>query len=195
MDTKPKKHRIFIALDLQPEAKEALALIQQKLKKSDIDCRWIKPANIHLTLNFLRYIDSDKIAQVKKALNSALSERVKFKAGFEGKIGFFPNEKHARIVWLDIDEGAEQIKQIQEAICRQLYKIGFKAERKEFVPHITLGRIKSSRNISRLVNKLNEVKLKNPVEFNIEGVYIYESILRRSGAQYGKIYECRLKNQ
>ena len=51
--------RTFIAIELPKEIKEYLARVQNKLKASGADVKWVEPANIHLTLKFLGEIDEN----------------------------------------------------------------------------------------------------------------------------------------
>jgi len=46
----PNSTRTFIAVEIEPSIQEQFKLIQENLKKLDIQVRWVKPNNIHLTL-------------------------------------------------------------------------------------------------------------------------------------------------
>jgi len=56
--------RVFIAIELPPEIKASLAQLQNQLKTSGADAKWVEPQNIHLTLKFLGEIEEQKLAQI-----------------------------------------------------------------------------------------------------------------------------------
>ncbi|MGA9822283.1 MAG: 2'-5' RNA ligase family protein, partial [Desulfobaccales bacterium] len=44
--------RAFLAIDLPESLRPGLATVQQELKMSQADVRWVPPGNIHITLKF-----------------------------------------------------------------------------------------------------------------------------------------------
>ena len=69
--------------------------------------------------------------------------------------GIFSNEKLIRVVWVGLED--EITKLLQEKICAA---IGFQKE-KEFVPHITLARVKHIPNELKkgFVEKIKQIKI------------------------------------
>jgi 2'-5' RNA ligase len=74
-----------------------------------------------------------------------------------------------------------------------LQRVGFELERRPFKPHLTLVRLKSSRNLSKLQQFLKleggEVSLGS---FGVQAIHLYQSILRPEGATYRKLATCAL---
>ncbi len=60
--------RTFIAIELPPEIKEAMAGVQAELRKSDADVGWVRPEGVHLTLKFLGDVEEKKVAELGDAL-------------------------------------------------------------------------------------------------------------------------------
>ena len=56
--------RIFIAIELPPNTKEALARLQERLKTAGADVKWVRPHNIHLTLKFLGEANEKKLDKI-----------------------------------------------------------------------------------------------------------------------------------
>lgn len=45
--------RTFIAIELPKNIRDSLEKLQEQLKKSEADVKWVAPDNMHLTLKFL----------------------------------------------------------------------------------------------------------------------------------------------
>ena len=61
------KIRIFIAIELNSGIQSKLMTVQEVLKKSEADVKWVKPENIHLTLKFLGHISESRLKDIFKA--------------------------------------------------------------------------------------------------------------------------------
>lgn len=60
--------RMFIAIELPEGTLELLAKIQNELKASGADVKWVEPQNIHLTLKFLGEVKEEKMEKIIHAL-------------------------------------------------------------------------------------------------------------------------------
>ena len=63
--------RTFIAIELEKEIRDTLFQIQEELKSVQADVKWIKTANIHLTLKFLGEVEEAN----KNSGNNSVPER------------------------------------------------------------------------------------------------------------------------
>ena len=53
--------RAFLAIELPEALRAGLAQVQEELKRSRADVRWVAPGNIHLTLKFFGNVPDDEI--------------------------------------------------------------------------------------------------------------------------------------
>ncbi len=88
--------RTFIAIDLPDSIKEKINSLQTKLKNCDPSAKWVRPANMHLTLKFLGEVEQEKIPQIKKILEKVAAKHRALNVALEA-FGFFPNEKRPRV--------------------------------------------------------------------------------------------------
>jgi len=95
--------RLFIAIELPETIKSELAGIQSKLKASRADVKWVEPQNIHLTLKFLGYVQQDKIAAIKNAVDKIAGQTKAFNISLS-EIGAFPDLNSPRVIWVGIDD-------------------------------------------------------------------------------------------
>jgi 2'-5' RNA ligase len=184
--------RAFIAVEIdQPNKQKILDLISD-LKKSEADVKWVTQDQMHLTLKFLGNIDKIKIPEITDAMRSSAQDLTSFTITFS-KIGAFPNLNHPRVIWIGIDKGAENLKTITEKIETGLEKLGFKREGREFKPHLTLGRVRTSKNMPELTKLIKEANFSSEGEIQISELILFQSTLTQKGAIYTKIGTAALK--
>jgi 2'-5' RNA ligase len=189
--------RTFIAIELPKETKEYLVRIQNKLKSSGADVKWVEPANIHLTLKFLGDIDEDTKVKVVSALSIIAAGKESFIASLSS-IGAFPSTRSPRVIWAGLSLGDDQVKEIAKQIDSDLEKTGLAKENREFSSHITLGRTRSSKNRIELVKLLNSLSRtqQESLEFWISKITFFKSTLTPKGPIYEALHEAVLpKNQ
>jgi 2'-5' RNA ligase len=140
--------RTFIAIELDPEVRDALSRAQGKLKRGapDGSVKWVNPESIHLTLKFLGDTPVSKISKVADAVASAREGLSAFDVSIEGR-GCFPNCRRPRVIWVAVkDLSGGSLLRLQAAVERLVSPLGFPTEERGFSPHLTLGRI--ARNVS-----------------------------------------------
>jgi RNA 2',3'-cyclic 3'-phosphodiesterase len=70
--------RAFIAVELTTEIKRQLGKLQEQLKTSRADVKWVAPDNIHLTLKFLGQVPEEKLPAMHEALTELLRNHSPF---------------------------------------------------------------------------------------------------------------------
>lgn len=146
--------RAFIAIEIDSGIKDKLSEYLRQLKKTDADVKWVAPEYIHLTLKFIGYIKEETLASLNKIVGDAVSCLGTFSIGI-GNIGAFPNLKKPRVVFVCVQDEGDNLSKIYEKLDKGIEELGIKRESKKYVGHITLGRIKSQKNISKLRSALS----------------------------------------
>ncbi len=177
-----EKIRAFIAVDLSKEVLEELGRVERELEKSDAGVKWVRPDSIHVTLKFLGYVEEDKVELIKEKIGSINSQIVPFDISL-GSVGVFPNWRRPSVVWVGIENGAEQVKLLADKVEEAMNELEFEKEAREFKAHITLGRVKSSKNIQKLEKFSQSVKV-SPLNTNISKLILYKSTLTPKGSIY-----------
>ena len=149
--------RTFIAVEIDSQTGQKISELVSILKKSNADIKWITDGQMHLTLKFLGNIDKDKVRGISEAISNISDNFNSFKIAFS-KIGAFPSLNHPAVIWLGIDKGAESLKTLNEKIETALEKLGFERESHEFKPHLTLGRVRSDKNMPNITKLLKEME-------------------------------------
>lgn len=187
-----EKIRIFIAIKLTPEILSNISKLQEELKKTSAQVKWVKPENIHLTLKFLGHITLEKLEKVKTFTREALRPFAPFEISVSG-LGAFPRIKYPRVIWVGIDEGKEELKRIAFSIEENLAKISFTKEKRPFSPHLTLGRMKSLKGRERLIEALAKLMTSNLGNMKVTKLSIMKSELRPPGPVYTTLEEIVLQ--
>ncbi len=187
-----EKIRAFIAIELNNETQNSLAKIQSELKASGADVKWVEPKNIHLTLKFLGDIDTDLIAKIKNILEDLAKNHQRFSSVIN-ELGAFPNTRSPRVIWVGMQEGKENASSIARELENNLFELGIPKEERDFLPHITLGRVKSPINRLKLTELLDKNKNIPTINFTMEKMTLFKSTLTPRGPIYEAIAEVNLK--
>ena len=145
--------RTFICIEIPKVIKERITKLQDSLRIAGVQISWVKALNIHLTLKFLGDVQLSHIESVVRAAEraAAFSNRFEIEAG---GAGCFPSPRNPRVLWVGLTNMPEELKQLQAGIESELAREGFPREQKKFSPHLTIGRIRSPHNASRVAEDL-----------------------------------------
>lgn len=121
--------RLFIAINLNDEMKDALMDIQDTMRSYGIHGRDTVPDNMHLTLAFIG--DYDDPVKVKEIIDSI--EIRPFRIALQG-VGAFGD-----LWWAGLENNAP-LQAISRRLRRALAEADVPFDRKKFSPHITIIR-------------------------------------------------------
>jgi len=178
-----EKVRAFIAVELPPDIKDALKSVQDLLRKTGADVRWVRPEGIHLTLKFLGDMDASIVDDLAGALKGSLEGRGAVGLRLGGT-GVFPNRRAPRVVWAGLDGDVDRLAELAEIVEGVCEGFGFERETRPFKPHLTLGRVKSRRGTGALLDVLDEAGKRIDRDFGAQHVCLIRSELRPTGAVY-----------
>ena len=169
-----------------------MTAIQGSLRTSGADVSWTRPEGMHLTLKFLGEVEEKRVPKIEAALDSAVRGRSAISLNVSG-IGTFPDMRRPRVIWIALKEHGNNLIRLQRGVEEKFNEIGFPQEDRDFTPHITLGRIRSQKNVEKLlslIEKLRDVELDG---FDASCVYLMQSQLRPTGAVYTERYSVELQ--
>ncbi len=183
--------RLFVAIKLKPDENflRIYYFLKQNLKHDLI--KWVEPDKLHLTLKFLGKTPNEKIPRIKQILSDFIKDKSKFEIAFD-KVGIFGSSYNPRVIWFGINNN-QQIKDLGENLLQHFHENGFQQDRQNFVPHLTIGRIKKLENKKYFQSVIDKVKEENIQKFEIEKIILYQSILKPSEPVYIELGEFELK--
>jgi 2'-5' RNA ligase len=172
--------RAFVAVFPPPEVGETLARAARKLPVSG-EVRWVRPANVHLTLKFLGDVAEADLSRVAEVLEAVRERHEPFEVELSG-FGAFPSARKARIFWAGIGKGAERLRTLAHDVEVSLERLGFEREARPYTPHLTLGRARGR------PASLDASEASAPgARFGVRRMELMESVLGGSGAAYSTV--------
>lgn len=183
--------RSFLAIELPKSILKKIEEVQGDLRLTRADVRWVNPGKIHLTLKFFGNIEELKIDPIFKSVEETIRNIHPFSLKVKG-LGAFPHLKNPRVIWMGLLDGSEVLISFQKQIETQLEKIGFQPEDRPFHPHLTLGRMRSSRGKEDLVERMEKYREEEFGDFQIARVVLFKSDLKPTGPIYTSLKEMKL---
>jgi len=184
--------RLFVAIKIIPrqEMLNTLYALKKDLQYEKIN--WVDEKNLHFTLKFLGKTATAEIANITKTLEYIVQTTKAFDIKIEN-LGIFGSRYNPRVIWAGI-ESSEPLLDLGENVLNYLDEAGFKRDRQNFVPHITLGRIKHIRDKKLLKVVIDKNKAIWHQNDRVDSFYLYESILKLEGPQYKVVKAFYLKD-
>ena len=177
------KRRVFFALVLPEEIKKYLHQLRNQWDKNYKNIRWTSEENYHITLHFFGDIETSELLRISQLAKEPGLPIAAFETQVEG-IGYFPNEKAARILWAGIaQEGDQKVNLLYECLRLRIQKAGFPVEDRPFHAHITLGRSLPHQSICQTYPHKAEEEIRS-TPARITHFAIFESRLRHDRANY-----------
>ena len=186
------KHRVFIAINLPEKIKKILMDYQERWH--DLPVRWARAESLHLTLAFLGDIGDQDLALVCQGLKDIAQKHSPFFINLTQIDYDLKEEKMPRLVWAK-GEKSEKLSLLKKDLDEFLSeKIGFFPEKRDFLPHITLGRINKWQWSKIEPEERPEIKEDLFCDFEVKSLEVMESHLKRTGAEYTILQSELLKN-
>lgn len=174
--------RLFVAIKLKPDENflETYNFLKANLKQDLI--KWVNPDVMHLTLKFLGPTPNEDIPKIKYVLENFCKKKPALNLQFD-QTGIFGSSYDPRVIWFGIRNNIK-IKSFGEDLLNLFHENGFKRDRQNFVPHLTIGRIKKINNKKYFQSIIDRVKDKKIQSFYVNEIILYQSIMKPEGPVY-----------
>lgn len=185
-----KQKRLFLAIKINPEDK--LQSLFQSLTTccSKDKIKWVNIHNLHITLKFFGETDEIRIPEISDVIINAIKNINGFKFDIS-EIGVFGSSYQPKVIWLGINN-TNELKNMALNLLAEFDKIGFLADRQNFVPHLTLGRINFVDDKKLFFENIKRLNIQNIQKVKVDEIILYESILKKEGPAYIVIEKYKL---
>ena len=180
--------RLFVAIEISSEIRKRIDDFVKHIQPHLPNARFVRPEGLHITLKFLGNVADERRSAIEGALRQIKASHFEVSVR---NIGFFPNPRSPRVLWVGIESGPE-LGTLATAADKELATIGFEREKRSFTPHVTLARFKEggkTGNVSSVLPASSpSFGTMTATEF-----HLYESKLSPKGASYFKLADFVLK--
>lgn len=145
----------------------------------------------HLTLAFLGGVPDERSDALVASVTAAVAARPAFEMTLAG-YGAFPSATDPRVVFREVGEGADALAELADDTRRALERDGFALDRRPFVPHLTVLRVRGSSDRARARALLAGSPAPPSARVRVREVVVNASQLGRGGATHTVIGRCPL---
>lgn len=174
--------RLFLAIELPEIIKNQISQSITVVRREYPQFNWVPPENYHITIHFFGEIDDD--VKIKEGISNVLFDRDRFYL-YSNFVDLFINNKI--VIYLDFRR-EKNLEKIAEDITGR-FQQPEDIHKKKFVPHLTLARYKIPSKQQYFVLKKRLAKLDIDIEFPVDKLVLYQSILTEEKPIYKKLEE------
>ena len=176
--------RVFCAVELPDEAREAAAAHASRLRRDFPEARasWARPASLHITLKFLGELAAARVGELARAAGAAVEGFGPFSLTVE-EAGTFPPRGAARVLWLGVRDGSGWLASLQRRLEEECGAAGFPREPRAFKPHLTLARLRAPKDAHAL-SEAHRRSTFGPHAFTVSELVVMRSELGPGGSRY-----------
>ena len=196
-DDPPGTSRLFVAVPLADDVRDAVGQLMERLAGAPIDVRgpgqprWVRVDGLHLTLRFLGATPDVRLQEVSAAVAAAAQEVAPFRVELSGG-GAFPTPQHPRVLWIGIGQGEPQLVALARRLNVELQLLGWPSDDRPLQAHLTLARTDgvpgSDEKARRLIDLAKDVRL----GWQADSIVLYKSHVDRGPTHYETLVEARL---
>jgi len=147
--------RAFVAVVPPPTALAPLVRAVDGLRAT-YAATWVPEERLHMTLAFLGDVTEDTADRVADGLRDVAAAREPFALRLRGG-GAFPRPHRARVLWAGLDGDLDALASLARATRRAARAARVDLERKPYVPHVTVARLRHGGDMRAAVEVLDAV--------------------------------------
>ena len=182
--------RAFVALEMSGPVVDALTEFQGALSSTGADIKLVERENLHFTVKFLGEIPESAVEEVDGRMHGLALRRLE--VSVRG-LGAFPDLRRPRVVWAGVAaQDLPSVTSCGQQVIDALEGIG-ESDDRGFHPHITLGRVRSPRNVEALSSAIRENSAKEFGRSTISALKLKSSGPTPSGPIYRDVREYALQ--
>ena len=174
--------RTFLCFPVPLEVKLKKNMLFSTLQYSSSKINWVKSENLHLTLKFIGYTRESDIPKIINKVNDVTAKFKPFYLSVRGT-GCFPKKERPRTLFMGVEGRVNLLNNLVKNIEIQLEKLKFPKDRFNYLPHITIARVKYPQSQTPDIDLFLKSSY-DPIDLSIDRVQFFASELLPSGAIY-----------
>ena len=177
--------RTFLAIPI-PVGTEFPALmsrLKRNLEHERRNINWCKDNQIHLTLKFVGDTPDEDLPKIIAACQQVAKHHSPFTMDFN-RTGIFGSNHSPRVLWLGMNDEPKALYDLEEDVLDAFDGLGYLRDRQNFVPHLTLCRIKQLIDKPFFQQVYQGIEQKTYLHTEVKEIVYYQSFLQPTGAVY-----------
>lgn len=182
--------RSFVCLSLQHDLQTRIAAWMQELKNRAPALKWVRPEALHVTLKFLGARSYPLLCDYCKTLRGTLQgEKIPAIALRLENVEILPHLRDPRVLCLRIGGDLLLLERLQRLVDDVAEMKGIPREKRRFLPHLTLARVKEPRDCNISLFESLSLNPLHGAEWIGNTLVVMRSDLRPTGPVYTPISE------
>ncbi|TFG15268.1 RNA 2',3'-cyclic phosphodiesterase [Candidatus Thorarchaeota archaeon] len=181
------KIRAFLSIDInEDDLLNEIVEIQHLIDTNAAKIKLVERENIHFTWRFFGDIKKRRIEQIKEKLSE-----IDF-GSFDitiGGVGTFPNIRRPRVIWIGVLDNIDKMRELKNRTDDLLASIGFPKERRKFIPHATIARVRSIHDKAHLQENIQSIANHKVGKMTVSKISMTKSTLTSSGPIYETLWQ------
>lgn len=174
--------RTFFGFNLPRDVSRTAAGLRTLVDDPKNAVRWVRGENIHLTVRFLGATPKTVIKELEAAIAENLRDRASMTVNIDGT-GVFPVPSRPRVLWMGVTGDVAPLQDLEEAIHDVVGPLGFPKDKRPYVPHVTIGRVRYPQKITPDVSKFINAQF-DRIECPLKELHLFESRPADKGVVY-----------
>ena len=182
--------RLFAAIKIDSDEEMLRQYFRMKHELQRERIRWVDPKIMHLTLKFFGETEKSEIKKINTIFHQFKPDFTPFNVN-ACKTGIFGSNYAPRVIWFGFRQ-EDKLKALGQRVLKDLDASGFPIDRQNFVPHLTVARIKELGNKQLFQRVIAKYATFESTDIPVTEIILFESILRREGPIYKPLSVFRL---
>jgi len=178
------KIKTFLSVHPSQRVTSNIANVVQKMAARSNAYNWAKPEDLHVTVNFVGEILDREVPEFCKTVKDYVQAFEPFEMSLCG-VKAFPNNDQPRTIYLAVDEGRDELVHMNRELTKMIQDWGFNKEKNEFVPHVTLGRLRRGQRPDEAIQEsLHRLRNHDSGFCHVGEIKVNSSYMDTSGPSY-----------
>jgi 2'-5' RNA ligase len=146
--------RLFIGIKVAVEDlghwPEHLRKLKLSFGRHHVEVRWVAPGDYHITLAFLGEQSEKSLGVLAQIIDEMAETHSVIQTEAHG-MGGFPGVHSSRVIWIGV-QNKKALRGLQTDLVGKLADRGFQLPAENFVPHVTIGRLRNLQSVKSLID-------------------------------------------
>jgi len=184
--------RAFVAVEMSQPIRDDVGRLIERLRRAGGPIKWVRPANLHLTLKFLGEIGEDAVPRAIAILKECVEGAAPFAVEVRGA-GAFPTPSRPRVLFVDAHDEPPTLAAVAKRLDQAMTAVGVPREKRRFRNHVTIGRVRKPSSMTDVAAELGKVAERSFGTMTVSEVILMKSDPRPDGPVYTPVERVALK--